>query len=555
MMFAAVVALSFIGGILYVPVYGDGLCYRPPRMFHWVAEGKWHWIHTDDIRMNVVGPNPEWLWTPIWIFTRNEKWCFLISFISYLFLPGVSFAYFRRLGISARVSWWWMWLLPTGYCYAFQASSIASDGYAATFALAALLLAFRARDRRSGSDLLCSLLSIALITGVKQTNLLLVALWIVPALQAIPRVRVPKLLAVGCVVIALLISLVPISYLNQKHEGNWKGFPTGTTTRFDQSKIQPDSIFWGITGNAFALTCQNLLPPYFPWAWGWNAAMERWVDSPSGKHFRSFEKFGFLFRAPAEYNAGFGLGLCLLVVVSTLGALSARGALSSPSPMTRDIALLVYLPWLLLLVFMAKISVFENARYLAPYYPFLLPLFLRQRGQYGLVRRPWWRWSAGATVILTIAMIILSRQRPLWPGHAIANIIGSHPSGIALAERVRKAFDFSDESPRTLAWLRQALPDGSYPVAYAVTLGYSEAALWHAPSVARVWRFLPTDDLQSLRSRETQYLLVDPSFRKDDIGKQTLERLLDSGGEIISKSEVHAGPESPPEELWLMRVH
>jgi len=217
-------------------------------------------------------------------------------------------------------------------------------------------------------------------------------------------------------------------------------------------------------------------------------------------------------------------------------------------------ALLVYLPWLLLLVFMAKLSVFENARYLAPYYPFLLPLFLRQRGQTQIVRQGWWKWTGGATVILTIGMIIVSRQRPLWPGHAIANIIGSRPSGAALAERVRKAFDFSDESPRTLAWLRRALPEGQHTVAYAVTIGYSEAALWHARSVARVWRFLPNDDPQSLRSRGIQYVLVDPSFRRDDTGKQTLAQLFDSGGEIISKSEVHAGPESPPEELWLVRM-
>jgi len=156
--------------------------------------------------------------------------------------------------------------------------------------------------------------------------------------------------------------------------------------------------------------------------------------------------------------------------------------------------------------------------------------------------------------MLAIVLIIVSRQRPLWPGHLIARIIGARPAGAALAERVRKAFAFSDESARTLAWLRQALPGGDYTVAYAVDIGYSEPALWHAPPVRNVSRFLPNDDPEILRTRGIQYVLVDPSFRNNEAGQKTLGELLAKGAEIMSKSEIHAGPEAPPEELWLMRI-
>ena len=390
LLFAVTVVLSFLGGILYIPVYGDALSYRLPRLFHWIAEGRWHWIHTGDPRMNVVGPDTEWLWAPIWALTRNEKWCFLISFISYLFLPAVTFSYYRKIGISSRVAWAWMWLLPTGYCYAFQASSIASDGYCATFSLASVLFAFRARERRNASDLLCSLLSISLITGVKQTNLLLVALWAIPLVKSFPTVRLPKAGLAGCFVIAVLISFVPISYLNQKYTGNWKGFATGTNTRFDQSKLEPDSVIWGIAGNTFALTAQNLLPPYFPWmddgTWQWNASSLRLkaIISEASSDLVSFS-------ALREDNAGLGLGLCLLLTISVLAAF--RHGSAKWAAFTLENRLLILVPWLLLLIFMAKISVFQNARYLAPYYPFLLPLMLQQRGQRFLVRTRWWQWG------------------------------------------------------------------------------------------------------------------------------------------------------------------
>jgi hypothetical protein len=550
--FGVIVILSFLGGALYQPVYADALGYRLPRLFHWLAQGQWHWIHTGDPRMNVIAPDTEWLWAPVLLLARNEKWCFLISFISYIFLPGVSFAYYRRIGVSSRLAWYWMWLLPTGWCYAFQAGSLASDGYCATFALASVTLALRARERNSGSDLLCSMIAIALVTGVKQTNLLLVLLWAIPLIGSIRRVAVPKLILSAGIVTAILISFIPISVLNEKYTGNWKGFPKGTTAQFDLGKLEPDSIAWGILGNSIAIPAQNLLPPYFPWVAQWNSAMERLTASSMGSHLRSFERFGYLSRAPAEHNSGLGCGLCILSAISIAAAIRYRVG-ARPGGGWQSFTLVV-VPWMLLLIFMAKISVFQNARYLAPYYPFLLAAMLRQRGQSRVIRMAWWRWGTRLVAVLTILMILVSRQRPLWPGHSLADLIELRLGKPEFAQRVRNAFAFYEESPQTTRWLQRVLPPDAKMIGYAAVVGYSEVPIWKLKSVTQVRRFLPEDSLEDLEDRGIHYLVVEPSFLKEKRGKQLIATIFEKGGKIISKSTVQFSPESTPEDLWLIRL-
>src|SRR5204863_6928724 len=115
-----------------------------------------------------------------------ERWLFLVNLFSFALLPGLIFSVFTRLGVRPRVAWWWMWLVPGGYCYAMQAGSLATDAYAAVYALAAVGFALRCRDTRSAQDLWLSLLSAALLTATKQTNLLLLGLWILPFAQNLP---------------------------------------------------------------------------------------------------------------------------------------------------------------------------------------------------------------------------------------------------------------------------------------------------------------------------------------------------------------------------------
>src|SRR5471030_1462674 len=51
LLFFAMALLALVAGALYLPSNNDSNEYRIPRVWHWLAEGRWHWIHTLDDRM------------------------------------------------------------------------------------------------------------------------------------------------------------------------------------------------------------------------------------------------------------------------------------------------------------------------------------------------------------------------------------------------------------------------------------------------------------------------------------------------------------------------
>ena len=54
-----------LGGAMHAPVNYDTLWYRLPRVLHWLADGRWHWIDTQELRLNVISTGLEWLWAPL----------------------------------------------------------------------------------------------------------------------------------------------------------------------------------------------------------------------------------------------------------------------------------------------------------------------------------------------------------------------------------------------------------------------------------------------------------------------------------------------------------
>src|SRR5262245_18757295 len=113
-------------------------------------------------RLNVRAVGWEWVTVPFLVFTKTDRLFFLINIISFLLLPGLIFSMLRRLGVKSRAAWHWMWLLPSGYCFLFQAGSIGNDLFGAVFALAAMDLALRARESRNLTQVWLSCLAAAL---------------------------------------------------------------------------------------------------------------------------------------------------------------------------------------------------------------------------------------------------------------------------------------------------------------------------------------------------------------------------------------------------------
>jgi peptidoglycan/LPS O-acetylase OafA/YrhL len=126
-LFLVTALLAGLGGALYAPNNIDALAYRFPRVLHWLSAEGWHWVASPTMQVNYSGTVYEWLMTPLYLFTRRDRLFFLIDWISYLFLPGLIFSVFLGCGISRRVAWAWMWLLPMGFCYVMQAGSIGND--------------------------------------------------------------------------------------------------------------------------------------------------------------------------------------------------------------------------------------------------------------------------------------------------------------------------------------------------------------------------------------------------------------------------------------------
>src|SRR3974390_3934074 len=82
--FLALASLAILGGAIYAPNNYDGLAYRLPRVLNWLAEGRWHWVHTEFQRLNTRTAGIEWLWAPLIAFTKSDRLLFLVNSASFL---------------------------------------------------------------------------------------------------------------------------------------------------------------------------------------------------------------------------------------------------------------------------------------------------------------------------------------------------------------------------------------------------------------------------------------------------------------------------------------
>lgn len=519
LIFFILAAMSFVSGWLYPPFNSDTISYRIPRVLHWLGQGQWHWIHTIDMRMNVAACGYEWMMAPLILFTHTDRFLFLINWISYLMLPGLVFFVLRLSGVYQRTAWWWSWLLSSGWCYVMQSASVTNDGFAVIYALAAVALAWKARETKGRGDAWLSLLAAALVTGVKQTDIPLVILWAIivwPLWRtALARPAMTLLVAVG----GLLVSGLPIAIINFHQTGDWTGLPA-ISAEYPDWRIKLDSPLWGIVGNAFCLPLQNLMPPFFPWSGAWNGLMNHFLETPFGGHFRSFESFGHLSPGISESSAGIGLPIVLMVVISILGAamLCRRPRAGRESGIKRVIRVI---PWILLVVFMAKVGEAQNARHLSAYYVFLFPLLLAGACQEVLVRKTWWQWAALACMATSIGLLVININRPLFPAQTIMmRLAAGHPhsKSIGLLESV---YSGPSELQNLKKNLREQMPASEEIIGFA-GLGNleSEPILWQPWGSRRVEWVLPQDTPGELFRQGIHYVVIEdyPSLDCRDIG-------------------------------------
>jgi hypothetical protein len=235
----------------------------------WLAEGRWHWVESAYQRLNVRTAGFEWATLPWLALFKSDRFLFLLNTVSFLLFPGLIFSVWRGLGVSGRVARAWMWLLPTGGCFALQAGSIGNDLFGALWPLAAMHYALRARRTGEFRDVAASLMAAGLMTSAKVSNLPLllpVALALLPL--AGPMLRRPLRLA-ATAVLAATVSFLPTAVLNVRFCGDWTGLV------MERAMLVHGSPGLYFVHSAALLTLQSAVPPLCPGASAWN----RWIGT------------------------------------------------------------------------------------------------------------------------------------------------------------------------------------------------------------------------------------------------------------------------------------
>jgi hypothetical protein len=469
--------LALLSGILYAPSNFDALSYRLPRVLHWLAAHQWHWIVSPNDRLNVMSTGFEWSSAPVLALASTDRFLFVINTICFLLFPGLLFGVFTRLGISKKVAWNWMWLLPTGYCFVLQAGSLGNDLFSTVFCLGAVYFALRARESGQEQDLWLSVLAAALLTGAKASNLPLLLPW---ALALLPSARLAlnrSLAGAAVLLLALGASFLPTALANIHWTGHWGGDP------LNRLKVQIKDPVYGIAGNSLELLVGNGMPPVMPFVGGWNTAVSKAMRTAPLKkltvHFPRLKLDGNRELAQEE-SAGIGLGMCALLLISIFAAWQSRFLSARSGPCgDRRLGILVWLgAWGALLGCMSTIGSEAAPRLFAPYYPLLFGSLLLLPRHSILVQRRWWRVCALLAALSALPPLILSPARPLWPALKTCHWLQKRFVGNALLQRASTTYQVYRDRNDALAPLRAYIPSNSKEIGFVAGPDEPEASLW-----------------------------------------------------------------------------
>ncbi|MCX6972661.1 MAG: hypothetical protein NTV93_21260 [Verrucomicrobia bacterium] len=508
MIFLLCLAGAFVGGAIYPPTNYDAITYRLPRILHWLHEGHWHWIPAWNDRMNYSATGFEWLMAPLFAIFRTDRLFFLINVVSYALLPGLLYSAFTMLGISRRVAWAWMWLLPTGYCFVTQAGSIGNDTFAAVYFLAALVFGMRGWKNGSMFCACLCMLSAGLLTGAKASNiplLLPIAVVLVPGIWRVlvcsgvrgrgqilspsaPDIPTP---ASACptrhtphstrpfirfyqftfaVLAAIAVSFVPLAVINIQHTGDWSGDPGNT------GKMKLSDPASGIVGNGLQLAAGCLAPPALPIAGIWSQFGRQVVESPYlARIHTGFPRLSLaLVELPSEEGAGLGLGLSVLLLASAVG-----GILFQPRGIRAPLAMVVGLCcWAALGAYMVKLGSECTARLVAAYYPGIVIPILALAPQARLVTRRWWKILAIIAALSAWIPLALAPPRPLLPVESIFGLAGRMGAPASIIKRTQTVYSVYGTRNDNLATVREHLPLPARTIGFAGTGDESELSFW-----------------------------------------------------------------------------
>jgi hypothetical protein len=549
--FLSTAIMVFIGGVLYAPNNYDALSYRLPRIFNWLAEGRWHWIDTVDQRLNYSGTGFEWLMLPLFVFTHSDRFFFLISFLPWLLMPTLSFKLLTGLGIRPCVAWHWMWLLPMGHCFVMQAGGIGNDSYAATYMLAAICFAIRAQKTRSHGDLWISALSAALLTGAKASNLPLLLPVAIAAWPSLPllkqRIICDFFVAMACAV----ISFLPMAGMNQLHTGKWTGDPKNT------ERMDLENPVAAVTGNAIQLAVGNFLPPVFPISSMWNKRVGHLLKIPFFKRLtHDFPRMALDTRELSnEEGAGAGIGLGILFLISLAGILILRGESivpPTPAPAARCGFWIAAGTWMALGVYMAKIGSESGPRLLTSYYPLCMTGVLFSPVNSLLVRKRWWRFAAVLAALSILPVVILTPSRPLWPAVKILGLISKSHSKNPMLARMLAVYSSYARRADVFAPLTRQIPSGERVIGYFGGGDAPFASLWRPFGQRSVVEISRKNEVALMERHGHLYLVTSPGDIFLQYGEKMEDWVRARNARIIAREKIVVRTSFKTEDEWLL---
>ncbi len=548
--FAVLALLAFAGGVLHPPSNYDGLSYRTPRVLIWLAEGRWHWVESAYQRLNVRTAGFEWATLPILALFKTDRFLFLLNSVSFLIFPGLIFSVWRQLGVPGRVARAWMWLLPTGGCFALQAGSIGNDLFGALWPLAAMHYALRARHTRSATDAAAALLAAGLMTAAKVSNLPLllpIALALLPS--ALGLLRKPLLLG-ATAVLGVTVSFLPTAVLNVKFCGDWTGLV------MERAMLGHGSPGLYFTHSTALLTLQSAAPPIFPAASAWN----RWIGShlpPSWKeridHRVELGAASYELRElNNEENAGLGTGPTLLLVLLAYASWRGPKKRHTNSATPFSVRLVRGSPWVSILVFLAGTGMVACGRVAAPYYAMLIPALVAGPGAAAATRRRPFQCLAGLSFALAFAIVIFSPARPLWPAGAVLEALRARHDSPMLT-KAALTFEVYARRWDHLAPLREAIPAEEKLVGYT---GWdeSETSLWRPFDRRRVLHVTAADTADRLRARGLRYLTLSTETAPWILKSSLEDWVKQVRGTVVLKKKLRLRISGEPVEWWVVRL-
>ncbi len=524
---------AVIGGAIHPPTNQDALSYRVPRLLHWLAEGHWHWIGGTDTRMDYTAPGYEILMLPAFAALQTLRFAFLNNAIPFLLMPGLVFSVFTSLGIRKSIVATWMWILPCASCFAIQAGSIGNDLISCIYLLAALMYASRALRDGSKAAVCLTVVSAALLTGVKATNLPLllpIAVCLIPVLFRFPKTL---LTAVLTGMVAVFVSFVPTAAINAIHTGDWSGEPDSVL------KIRNPLV--GLAGNSILVGSSALAPAVFPQA----ESINTWFNARTAEPPLAWIKSGFVdFRMThpqlaAEEHSGIGLGVTAALLLGIaggwrqmrLGRLRCHGGA-------------VFAGFLVaMLFFFMMLGNCGAPRYLAPYYPGIIALPLLTLSAAGTFRKRWWRWwrwSSFAFMLPVLPALVCNPARPLLPMGMITGALVERGIGGGITARMQTVYEVYGKRHDVYAPVRAMLPQSAKLIGFAGTSSDSEYSFWLPLGTRRVTDF--HKDVDGNIPDPSRYdVIVASTWGTDDRFGITPEELAERlGWKIIGTTQIRA---------------